>query len=144
MKKLHLLTTAIICFSLSSCNLSPDYKTPKVGVSLNEKSDKNSQISWENFFENKELKDLIKIALKNNDDILIANLNIESARQIHGIARSKLFPTINAGASQIRQGVTGPFAAFTPERIYSANINFTSFELDFFGRLRNLKKFSFG
>jgi multidrug efflux system outer membrane protein len=140
MKNLHRIIPTIICFLTLSCTMVPKYKTPESDISLAEHQEKNSKIAWQTFFESDDLKRIIKIALKNNDDLKIANLNIESARQIHGIARSRLLPTIAAGASETRQGVSGPFASFTPKRIYRANVNFTSFELDFFGRLKSLKK----
>lgn len=133
-----IIFTALIF--ISSCTLAPAYKRPQPNLPFAEIKNENSKISWQNFFQNDDLKKLINLALENNYDLKIAHLNIESARAIHGVARADLMPRINATSSVVRQGVSGPFANFTPETIFRANINFTTYELDFFGRIQSLKK----
>lgn len=139
MKIVKIIFTAILIFT-NSCTLAPTYKRPQPNLPFGEIKQENSKIAWQNFFQSEDLKRLIALALKNNNDLKIAHLNIESARALHSVARADLMPKINATSSFTRQGVSGPFANFTPETIYRANINFTSYEIDFFGRIQSLKK----
>jgi multidrug efflux system outer membrane protein len=123
--------------------MEPKYQTPTSDVPFAKaETDKKqiNEIAWQDFFQSADLQKTIALALKNNHDLKIASLNIESARAIHGVARANLFPTINATASETKQGITGPFAAFTPKKIYRANLNFNAYEFDLFGRLRSLKQ----
>jgi multidrug efflux system outer membrane protein len=65
----------------------------------------------------------------------VAALNIEQARAAYGIQRANQLPTVNALVASSRQSTHGtdPF-----EKTYQAGLSVSSFELDFFGRLRNL------
>ncbi len=143
-KKIIKLFLAFI--AISACSLEPKYERPKVEVPF-KKSDesklKTSKVYWKEFFQSPDLQRVIDLALENNRDLRVASLNIESARAAHGVAQSALLPSVSATALETRQGVPSAFAAFTPRRQYRANISFAAYELDFFGRLRNLKKSAF-
>ncbi len=126
-----------------SCSLEPKYKRPKPEILLEKSDSKNEQIdkiSWQNFFQSPELQKIISSALKNNRDLKIAALNIEAAQANYGISKSNLLPTIGATAAKTTQGVPSAFSSFMPSSQYRANLSLASYELDFFGRLRNLKK----
>jgi len=142
-KRNRILSILLILITLSSCTMAPKYVRPKADVPFKEENGnktKISNISWEEFFKSTDLQRVIKLALENNRDLRVANLNIESVQANYGIVRSSLFPTINATASETRQGVPSAFARFTPKKQFRANITLTSYEIDFFGRLRSLKK----
>lgn len=134
----------LILTLLSSCTMAPWYKRPQAPVPLEkvEKSDKKkiTEISWEKFFVSPDLRRIINLALENNRDLKVANLNIEAAQAAHSVARAALLPNVNATAIETRQKVPGAFAFFTPKRQFRANLNVTSYEVDFFGRLQSLKK----
>ena len=142
MKKNIILNILLAIFALSSCTMAPKYVRPKIEVPFEENKNKTkiSTISWEEFFKSPDLQRVIKLALDNNRDLRIANLNIESVQANYGIVRSNLLPTINATALETRQGVPSAFASFTPKKQFRANITLASYEIDFFGRLRSLKK----
>lgn len=143
MKIKNLLTTLSIIL-LASCTLAPKYKTPATPVPLQTSANPNktkiTTITWKEFFKSPELQNVIQLALDNNRDLKIANLNIETAQATHNIARANLLPNISAASSRTHQGVPGAFAAFTPKTQYRANLSLSSYEFDFFGRLRSLKK----
>jgi multidrug efflux system outer membrane protein len=143
MKKV--ITSALISFVtiLCSCTMDPKYSRPKVEVpfkSTSQNQSKITTISWENFFQSPDLQRVIKLALDNNRDLKIANLNIESVQANYGIVRSNLLPTINATASETRQGVPSAFSGIMPKKQFKANVTLASYEVDFFGKLRSLKK----
>lgn len=141
-KKILSLATAISV--ISACTLAPNYKRPKVELPIEQSGDlskkKITSISWQEYFQSPDLHRAIQTALFNNRDLRVANLNIESAQATHGIERSNLLPEINAVGLQTKQGVPGAFASFMPKKQFRANLSLASYELDFFGRLRSLKK----
>ena len=102
-----------------------------------------ADIGWHDFFRDARLQKLIELALINNRDLRIATLNVEAARAQYHIQRSDLFPTINAGASELAQRQPN-FYNFpnypTTTHQYEAGIGFTAYELDLFGRIRSQNK----
>jgi multidrug efflux system outer membrane protein len=99
-----------------------------------------ADIGWRAFFTDPAMQRLIEISLANNRDARIAAINVAAARAQYRIQRAELFPTIDATAQQdvervpLSESITGQ----TISRSYSVGIGFTSFELDFFGRIRSL------
>ncbi len=131
-------------FAVLSCTLAPKYnrpKTPDIALEKDDSTKKSiSLISWQEYFQSPDLHRTIQTALFNNRDLRVANINIESAQATHGVVRADLLPTINAVGSQTRQGVPGTFASFMPKTQYRANISLANYEIDFFGKMRSLKK----
>jgi NodT family efflux transporter outer membrane factor (OMF) lipoprotein len=88
-----------------------------------------------------QLKALIALALDNNRDLRMAVLSIERARALYGVERANLFPTIDAtgqgNRSRTPQDLTSSGSAQVSSQ-YSARLGLSSYELDFFGRVRNL------
>jgi multidrug efflux system outer membrane protein len=85
----------------------------------------------------------------------VAALNVQSAQAQYRIQRAELFPTVNASAvEQVERlppgvlGASGATAASSAASLapgtgrvlhfYNVGIGFTSYELDFFGRIRSL------
>ena len=124
---------------LASCLLEPKYSTPKSPVEL-QSSLETLQIKFVDFFSDDKMRHIIELAVKHNKDIELASINVETAMQTFNVKRADLFPTISLNAMDVAQGAPPAFAAFTPQNTYRANIALSAFELDFFGRLRSLKK----
>lgn len=95
-----------------------------------------SDIGWREFFTDFRLQALITQALANNRDLRVAVLNVERARAEYGIARAERFPTVSVAASQTRSGGN----TINPDRIYTASLGVSAFELDLFGRVKNLNQ----
>jgi outer membrane protein, multidrug efflux system len=117
-----------------------------------------AEVGWQEFFTDPRLKRLIAIALKNNRNLRIAVLNVEASQAEFRLQRAPLFPSISAtGAGLIeklpRNGGLAPGgglgnglgaeAAGTTLREYSADLAFSSYELDLFGRERSLTQAAF-
>ncbi len=92
-------------------------------------------IGWRDFFADPKLTELIARALDNNRDLRVAVLNVERARAQYRIQRADQLPSVGANATLTRSG-DGPQAAPT----YSASLGIAAFELDLFGRVRNLSQ----
>ena len=95
-----------------------------------------ADIGWRDFFVDPALRELIARALDNNRDLRVAVLNIERARAQYRIQRADQFPSFGVGAAATRAG-GGDFA---PLNAYSVSLGISDFELDFFGRVRDLSR----
>lgn len=143
MKRTGFLNIILALIILSACTMEPKYVRPQVDLPFRERDQAKPQIStisWRDYFKSEDMQRVIELALDNNRDLRVASLNVESVEANYAITRSSLFPTINTTALETRQGVPRAFASFTPRRQYRANIGITNYEVDFFGRLRSLKK----
>jgi multidrug efflux system outer membrane protein len=100
------------------------------------------ELRWQDFFTDTKLQQIIEMALKNNRDLRLAALNVEMARALYGIQRAELLPTVEAEASANKQKIPANVMGFpeplTIER-YDVNLGISSWEIDFFGRIRSLK-----
>jgi multidrug efflux system outer membrane protein len=137
--------TAIAASSalLVGCMVGPNYHRPAVQPPANfrDLSD-NPQVSpqnasfadlpWWQVFQDPQLQELIRTALKQNYDLQIATERINAARAQVAITRSSLFPQVSAN----------PNFAGGKEGNFQTKSNFGSltadavFQLDFFGKLR--------
>ena len=95
-----------------------------------------ADIGWRDFFTDPRLEAVIERALANNRDLRVAVLNIERARAQYGIQRADRFPSLDANAALARTG--GSDRPVTD--VYTADLAVTDFELDLFGRVRNLSE----
>jgi multidrug efflux system outer membrane protein len=148
----HLRSVALAAFAcamLAGCvNLAPEYTAPASPVpqalpSAGVEAPTPVDVGWRSFFVDPKLQGTIELALANNRDLRVAALNIERARAQYGIARAGLFPTVDAGAGGSRSRTPGSLSSSGEARIasqYSADLGLTSYELDLFGRVRNLNE----
>jgi multidrug efflux system outer membrane protein len=92
-----------------------------------------AHVGWREFFHNPKLQMLITRALANNRDLRVATLNIEKARAQYRTQRAGQLPWVNGsiGSEHIGGDVRSSDS-------YSAGIGVTGFEVDLFGKVRNL------
>lgn len=93
-----------------------------------------ANLGWRDFMADSKLIELTEFALKNNRDMRIALLNVDRARAQYGIQRADQLPTINAALTGNRGGGENPQI----NENYTSQLGIANFELDIFGRLRNL------
>lgn len=92
-----------------------------------------ADIGWRDFFTDPRLEDVIALALRNNRDLRVAMLNVEKARAQYRIQRAERLPSLAASGQMTRSGGDVPVG-----EQYSAELGVAGFELDLFGRVRNL------
>ena len=101
-----------------------------------------STLSWRDFITDDHLQKVIETALNNNRDLRLAALNVERARALYGISRAELLPSVNAAGIWDKEHIPADLSttgsAVTSEQ-YGVNLGITSWEIDFFGRIRSLK-----
>jgi len=138
------LASVVAAASLAGCmSLAPAYERPLAPVAerFPDAADDAPvaspvavDIAWQQFFSDAMLQELIALALQSNRDLRVTVLNIEQARAQFQIRRADQVPGANvaAGAAQ----VTNTKGNITT--VYLAGLAMPSFELDFFGRVKNL------
>lgn len=138
------LSLAALAAVLAGCSLAPTYERPALPVpgtlpgAEQGATAAAADLPWQDFFTDARLKQFIEAALVHNRDLRVAILNIERARAQYGVVRADRLPSLNAQITGSRQqpnsGNNGEGVAST----YTAGVGLSAFELDFFGRVRNL------
>ena len=98
-------------------------------------------LGWQNYFQDETLRGLIRQALANNHDLRLAVLKVAEARAGYDIQRADQWPTL-AGTAQAARGRTpadlSPIGRAVTGNQFSVGLAASSWELDFWGRVRNL------
>ncbi len=153
-KMFSLLTITAVLFT--GCTMIPKYSRPEAPVpeqwpsgpayketGSTQNASVATDLQWREFFTDEQLREVIGIALQNNRDLRVAALNVERARALYRIQRAELLPVIDATASGIKERIpaeiSGSERSPTVEQ-YEVGLGITSWEIDFFGRIRSLEK----
>lgn len=149
MKKLRFLAPALA--ALAGCTmLGPDFERPRVSLperyaAASESTDTlfSVPVNWWRLYEDPELDRLVDAGLVRNTDARLASARIEEAAAVLREANATLFPLVQANleTDRSRNSRRAGLASASPSvrnnfRIAAA----TSFELDFWGRLRRIRE----
>jgi outer membrane protein, multidrug efflux system len=140
---------------MAACSVGPNYKRPAVAVPASFRGvapaeapvSPNSNTSgsnvaalgdekWWEVFQDKELQELIRTALKNNYDVRIAATRVLQAQAQLGITRADQLPTLDVGGNvtSTRNPQVGPIPSYQlTQGQLSAS---AAWNLDFWGRYR--------
>ncbi|MFC3443131.1 efflux transporter outer membrane subunit [Sphingobium rhizovicinum] len=126
---------------LAGCNMAPNYVRPAppvpaalpTGEAYAARSEGAAGLPWTQLVQDAKLRTVIERALANNRDLRAAIANVQSARAQYRVQRAAQLPTLTADAA-------ASFARQNDARqnSYSADLGFSAFEIDLFGRVRNL------
>lgn len=147
------LTAACAALLLGGCSFIPQRPATDATVSAsfpdgevnNDPSLRHAiDTGWRQFFPDARLQVLIESALANNRDLRTAALRIEESRALYNIQQADLLPSVGASAGGTRarslapqSGTANRSAVITQ---YQVGLSLSSFELDFFGRVRALNE----
>jgi NodT family efflux transporter outer membrane factor (OMF) lipoprotein len=150
----NLLLLASISFLFFSCRI-PNYivktnqqKLPETYKSQNSDTTNLVQIQWRQYFQDKNLENLIDTALKNNQELNIVLQEIEIARNEIRARKGEYLPfaTLNGGIGVdkeshfSRMGIVEEEVSLKPNPFRDFNVGFNaSWELDVWRKLRNAK-----
>lgn len=151
MVKLHNFYTTLTIIAVTGCSLAPEYHrpvSPVASVITSESSEKaiavesGINIDWSQYFDDDQLKALIKYALANSRNLRIALLQVDAARAFYGIQRANQYPNIGIAGQGSRSRIPADLSITGRPEIssqYQATLYLSAWELDFWGRVRNLK-----
>ena len=138
---------------LAGCTVGPNYRRPMVQAPASfraptplppDESSSLADLKWWEVFRDGELQDLERTALAQNYDLRDAVARVEAARANLGITRSQQYSNFGASADLTttrfsRNGSLPLPAALAPSQnrtFGQATLDFLSFEIDIWGRLR--------
>ncbi|OQD48163.1 hypothetical protein BWZ29_14245 [Enterobacter cancerogenus] len=134
-------------FILAGCvSLAPEYQRPTSPVPRQFSLSRNGltpaasgfqDTGWRHFFADPQVAGLITEALKNNRDIKMAALKVEEARAQFSVTDADRYPQLNASSGITYRGGLNSDKPTAQE--YDAGLAL-SYDLDFFGRLRNMSE----
>jgi len=127
----------------AGCAVGPNYHRPNVQPpaayrDLSESPQVQAQtasyadLPWWQVFQDPQLQELIRTALKQNYDLQLATERINAARAVVTVTRSSLFPQVQANGN-FNGGKEGNFQTTSNFLTLTAD---AAFQLDFFGKLR--------
>lgn len=159
MRKHSLVVTGIVAAALAGgCNFSPKYEKPAAPVpaqfpsggpaygegAVSADAAPVNLLPWQDFYTDAKLARIIAVSIENNRDLRLAALNTQRARELYGVQRSELYPAVDAGAGMTRQRVSEDLVpgdnGNTTSESWNVNMGVASWEIDFFGRIRNLSQ----
>ena len=143
MKLAKLLTAMLASGLLSGCMVGPKYHRPAVQTpTAYRETAENSQLQaqaasyadlpWWQVFQDPQLQELIRTALKQNYDLQLATERINAARAQVAVTRSSLFPQVQGNGSFSGGKDPGTQSTFN----FLSLTADAAFQLDFFGKLR--------
>lgn len=135
------IAMAFVTF-LGGCAVGPDFVRPVVPATENFRQpvvigESFANLPWWEIFDDPVLGDLIRTALAQNQDLLIATYRVEEAAAALGYTRADQFPSFGIGAGATR-AETSDRRGVVPGTLATDYLVYTSirWEIDLWGRLR--------
>lgn len=139
-----------LALAASACTVGPNYKRPvaqlpeayraaaPTGALAADQPSLGDQKWWE-VFQDEQLQELIRTALRQNFDVRIAAARVAEARAQLGITRADQFPQVDGSALADRERVSASPVPL-PSQAFERNVfqvgGSTSWEVDFWGKFR--------
>lgn len=151
MHNIKALGAITLSLALAACDMAPKYVRPQLAVPAGSPqgpaygTDGGAAIvpadtAWRDFFTDARLARVIETALVNNRDLRIALANVEQARAQYRVQRADLLPGVSAGGTATYQDSPFSLAGSGRTDLYQAQVGISAWEVDLFGRVRNLSK----
>lgn len=131
------------CMTVSQPYEQPEAPIPDALPVVDETGAEVSALVWQDVFLSEQLRELVRLSLRENRDLRIAAANVQLARAQYGITRAQRLPTVGVSGSVTEGGTfdddgTGVSSGFGDSA--RASLGVTSYELDLFGRVASLNE----
>lgn len=142
----NLASAYITAILLTGCSLAPHYERPAAPVPAR-LGQTHSQATpahfmspkWAEWFTDPALQKQIERALAQNRDLRIMAAQLKAAEAQYGVQKAEQVPTVGINASSSASRNPGFFGNDSMIlRQYGINLGLAAFELDFWGRVKNL------
>lgn len=155
------LSLAALTLAAAGCSFTPEYTRPQIAETsggwpggegepqtdasgnATSAASATADIGWREFFTDHRMQLLIEKSLHNNRDLRIAALNAEAAAAQYRIRRADIAPQLDGQADGSLQNLPPDVAPGDNPRetteVYSVGLGVASWEVDLWGRLRNLR-----
>jgi len=133
---------------LAGCQLAPDGGKPPLPTAPaypaegrpDAPGSRAASLGWRAFFIDPQLQALIDAGLARNRDLAIATARIDEARGALRIQDSERLPQVAATGGVAFSRALGASGSAETQTRYAVSVAVPSFELDFWGRVRNLSE----
>jgi multidrug efflux system outer membrane protein len=155
MRNMKALGAVTLSLALAACDMAPKYARPELPVPAaspqgpayaadgGQVAIVPADTGWRDFFTDARMARVIETALANSRDLRLAVANVAQARAQYRVQRADLLPTV--GATGTATYSEQPLVQFGQNQrlntdVYQAQIGISSWEIDLFGRVRNLTR----
>jgi multidrug efflux system outer membrane protein len=152
MRRIVRASAPALLLVVAACSLAPKYERPAapvasaMGAPPAEGAPPRiaaADLGWRDVFRDPRLQALVGLALRNNRDLRLAALNVELTEAQYRIQRANQLPQVVASGSVAREhlaAIQSSSGKPVTATVYAVGAAVPAFELDFFGRVRNLSK----
>jgi hypothetical protein len=150
-RALRALSALAASLVLAGCSLAPVHHRPQAPIPTQWPqhdaapvlSSAAATLDWGSFIADDRLRRLVDLAQSNNRDLRQTLLNVEAARALYQVQRADRLPGVGLQGGGTRQRLPGDLGATGQPQVQSnwqAGVGLAAFELDLFGRVRNLSE----
>ncbi|WP_202758834.1 efflux transporter outer membrane subunit [Delftia acidovorans] len=140
---------------LAGCSLAPAHQRPQAPIPTQWPqqdaapvlSSSAATLDWNSFIADRQLRQLVDLAQAHNRDLRQTLLNVEAARALYQVQRADRLPGVGLQGGGTRQRLPGDMNATGQPQVqgsWQAGLGLAAFELDLFGRVRNLSEAALG
>lgn len=140
---------------LAGCSLAPVHQRPQAPIPTHWPqqdaapvlSSSAATLDWNSFIADRQLRQLVDLAQAHNRDLRQTLLNVEAARALYQVQRADRLPGVGLQGGGTRQRLPGDMNATGQPQVqgnWQAGLGLAAFELDLFGRVRNLSEAALG
>ena len=147
----HFMAGLAALWVVTACvSMAPRYEAPALPVPEGYPADApgasgvaldSAGIAWHDVLVDPDLQAIVERALQSSPDLRVAILRVEEARALRGIQRADRFPSVSANAAGNRGRTPADLSITGRSEVtsaYQASVGVTTWELDFWGRVRSL------
>lgn len=147
------LLTIMLAMAINGCSLMPAYLRPSAPIpetyaglhadptqSVSEIGIDAPPMTWQTYFADTDVQQLIQIGLTHNRDLKTAVLRIEEAKALYGIQQADRLPTLQGTLNYDRsKTVFSADQSFRAE-LFRVGVGISEYEIDVFGRVKSLSQ----